>query len=105
MFTPRNDRMYVVTGLANPFKPNGISHCYQLEQSISVKGGWVVFFIFIQILKETSVNKPGEPDQTLHFAASDLVLQCLRTSHEKDARLKWVKQKKISIKLQIFSYP
>ena len=33
----------------------------------------------------------GEPDQTLHFAASDLVLHCLQMSHKKDPRLLWVK--------------
>ena len=32
----------------NPFMPNGISHCYQLEQSISVlRGGrWYFSFLF-----------------------------------------------------------
>ena len=43
------------------FKPVGISHCYQLEPSISdnfcYKGCLVVFFIFIQILIELSVSK------------------------------------------------
>ena len=28
----------------NPFKPNGISHCYQLDQSISV----LILFIYFQ---------------------------------------------------------
>ena len=33
---------------SNPFKPNGISHGYLLDQSISdFKGCWVVFYIFI----------------------------------------------------------
>ena len=32
----------------------------------------------------------GEPDQTPHSAASDVVLHCLRMSHKKDARLRWV---------------
>ena len=32
----------------NPFKPNGISHCYELEQSISVlrEVGWYSSFLF-----------------------------------------------------------
>ena len=37
----------------NPFKPNELSHCYQLDQSISIL--WVVgmvFFIFFQFLIE-----------------------------------------------------
>ena len=34
----------------NPFKPNGISYCYQLDQSISVLRVIVmVFFVLIQI--------------------------------------------------------
>ena len=42
----------------NPFMPNGISHCYQLDQPISVfKGCLAVFFDFIQILMEHSVYK------------------------------------------------
>ena len=48
----------------------------------------MVFFIFIQILKDTFVSKP---DQTLHFAEYDLVSHCLPVSHKKDARLIWVK--------------
>ena len=35
----------------NPFKPNGIFQCYQLDHSIfCFKGCWVVVFIFIHIL-------------------------------------------------------
>ena len=34
----------------------------------------------------------GDPDQTPHFAASDLVLHCLSMSHKKDTRLIWVKK-------------
>ena len=37
--------------------------------NLRVVGG--AFFIFIQILKETSANS-AEPDQMPHFAASDL---------------------------------
>ena len=50
----------------------------------------MVFFIFIQILKETSVHflheNSGEPDQTPRFAASDLGLTVC-TCPKKDARL------------------
>ena len=48
----------------NPFMPNGISHCYHLEQSISVLRDvhcWVVFLIFIQILIEHSASKQWRP--------------------------------------------
>ena len=43
-------------------KPNGISHCYQLEQSISVLRdvGWY-FSFFIQILIEHSASKQWRP--------------------------------------------
>ena len=40
----------------------------------------MVFFIFIQILKEFCVANSEEPDRTPHFAASDLVLHCLPMS-------------------------
>ena len=46
----------------NPFKLNGISHCYQLDPSFSVlKGCWIVFYIFIQISIEHSVSKQQRP--------------------------------------------
>ena len=44
--------------------------------------------IFIQILKRNFCKQTYEnPDQTLPFALSDLVLHCLPISHKKDARL------------------
>ena len=46
----------------NPFMLNGISHRYQLEQSISVLRDvrWY-FFIFIQVLKENYATKQWRP--------------------------------------------
>ena len=43
----------------NPFKPNGISHYYQLDKPISsFRGaGWYFFSIFMHILIEYSVSK------------------------------------------------
>ena len=35
--------------------------------------------------------KSGDPDQMLHFVASDLGLQYLLMSHKKNARHMWVK--------------
>ena len=70
-----------------------------------------MIFDFFQILKEAPVSKSGEPDQTLRFAASDLVLHCLPMSHKKDARLIWVKNIKqfIIVSLLVcfseFDYP
>ena len=47
----------------NPFKPNGISHYYQMDRSISLLrfDGSHVFFIFIHILMEHSVSKQWRP--------------------------------------------
>ena len=50
----------------------------------------MVVFVFILILIENSVANSGDPDQTLHSAASGLGLHCLPMSYRKDARLKWV---------------
>ena len=44
-----------------------------------------IFNFSIQVLKETANS--GEPDQTPHYAASDLVLHCLPMPHNKGARL------------------
>ena len=48
-------------------------------------------YYLIQILKEISFCKDGEPDQTPRFAASDLVLHCLPMFHKRDAKLIWLK--------------
>ena len=51
----------------------------------------MVFFIFIQMLLGHSITNGGDPDQTPHFAASDLGLYFLPKSHKKDEGLIWVK--------------
>ena len=48
--------------------------------------GWY-FLIFIQIKKELSITNSGEPDQTPHYVASDLVLHGVPMSHKKEASL------------------
>ena len=67
--------------------PNGISHPYHLDESISVLRvvGWYFSFLF------NFFKKYADPDQTPHSAASDLGLHCLPMSHKKDARLICVK--------------
>ena len=50
----------------------------------------MVFFIFIQILKENSVIKQWRSDQTPQNMASYLVLHCLPMFNKKNTRLKWV---------------
>ena len=78
--------------MLNPFKTNESSHSSQLDQSIFVLRftGW--YISFIQILIEHSEGNRGDPDQTPHFAASDLGLHRLPMSHKKDARLIWCKR-------------
>ena len=48
----------------------------------------MVFFTFIQMSIEHSVNKQWDPDQTLRSVASDLGLHCLPGCYN---RLIWVK--------------
>ena len=50
----------------------------------------MVFFIFIQNLKETSVCKQWNTWSDAAFVVSDLALHCLSMSHKKDSRLIWV---------------
>ena len=75
-----------------PFIPNGISHSYQLEQSISVLRDvrWYFSFLF-KFQKKIKQANSGDPDQTPHSVASDLGLHCLPMSHKKDALHIWVK--------------
>ena len=78
--------------LINPFKPNVISHRYQLEQSISVLRDveWHFSFLFKFQKKLLQANR-GDPDHTPRSLASGLGLHCLPMSHKKDAMLLWVK--------------
>ena len=48
------------------------------------------FFIFVLFVFEFSIANSEDPDQTPHYAASDLSLHCLPMSHKRDARLKLV---------------
>ena len=60
--------------------------------SFPMLGLFVWYFSFLlKILKKLLFANSGEPDQTPHYVASDLVLHCLLMSHKKDARLIWVK--------------
>ena len=67
----------------NPFKPNSISHSYQMDQSIP----------FLRVVGGISVTDSGYPDQTPHSVASDLGLHCLYMHHKKETRLIWIKKK------------
>ena len=66
----------------NPFLQNVFSLSYQLDEFISnfrVVGRYYSFlFKFRNKLLQAN---SGKPDQTPHFAASDLVLHCLPMSH------------------------
>ena len=77
----------------NPFMPNGLSHLYQLDQSISNYMGVGCFFFIFSLSKfqlKILLANSEDPIQTLHYAVSDLNLHCLSMSHKKNARLIWV---------------
>ena len=67
------------------FRPNGISHSYQLDQFISRVMGCRVVFFFVQILIEHSLRKQWDSKSDAAFC--ELCLYCLSTSHQKGARL------------------
>ena len=69
----------------NPFMPNGISHYYQLEQSISVLMDfrWYFSFLFMFQYKNMLANSE-DPDQNPHSVASDLGLHYLPMSHKRN---------------------
>ena len=76
----------------NPFKPNGISHCYHLDQSISVLRDAGCYFSVCSNFHRTFCKQTVETLIRCRFlAASDLVLHCLPMSHKKEARFIWVK--------------
>ena len=62
----------------NPFKPNGIPYCYQLDLSIFVLRvvGWNFSLLLNSLYIFLQANS-GDPDIGFH---------CLSTSHKKDAR-------------------
>ena len=73
----------------NLFKPNGISHSYQLDQPISIL--WVYLGGIFHFYKNFNrIFSSGDPDQMPQPVASDLGLHCLHMSHKKDARLIWI---------------
>ena len=75
--------------------PNGIPHCYQLDQYISIIRVVGFFFPFLFKFNRTFCKKNGgDPDQTQHSVVSDLGLHFLPMSHKKDTRLIWVKSLK-----------
>ena len=76
----------------NPFKPNGVSHCYQLEQSIfvSIDVGW--YFSFYSNFNRTFCKQTVKTLKP-RSVASGLDLHCMPTSHKKDTRLLWFKRK------------
>ena len=66
----------------NPFMPGRLLYLISLDESISIiRGVWLIFlspcFIYIPVFNANSID----PDQTPHFAASDLGLHCLPMSH------------------------
>ena len=72
----------------NPLMPNGISHRYQLEQSISVLRDVRWYFSFYSSFNRKKIMQANskDPDQPPHSVAPDLGLHYLPMSHIKDAR-------------------
>ena len=62
----------------NPNLPSGLFHSYLLDESISdFRGIWCIFFHFYFISSRNSCKQSLDPDQTPHFAVSDLGLHCI----------------------------
>ena len=54
-----------------------------------IRGVWLVFIITL-FCRDFCYANSVDPDQMLHYAASDLGLCCLSIFLVSDARLKWV---------------
>ena len=72
--------------------PNGFFYFNSLDRFISYIRGVLLVFILSCFVEIPELNaNTVDPDQTPHFAASDLGLHCLPVSLLWDARLIWVK--------------
>ena len=76
--------------MLNPYLKIGISHPYQLDESIFIYRdiSCIFSFIFQFSMKFFQANRIA-PDGMQHFAAAHLGLFCLQMSHKKDAILIW----------------
>ena len=72
--------------------PNVLSHHYQLNESIDIFRVVVKnFSLFTDSFKNNLVANSGEPDQTPHFAASDLFCTFCRCPTKRTLSLRlWV---------------
>ena len=62
----------------NPHLPSGLSHPYQLDESISnFRCVWCTFSFLFYLRKIFLLANSEDPDQTPHSVASDLGLHCL----------------------------
>ena len=67
----------------NPFMSNGFFYLQSSDQSISsIRGVWLVLSLLIPCFIEIPAFNANsvDPDQTPHFATSDLGLKCLPMS-------------------------
>ena len=78
-------------GLFNPFKPNGISHTYQLDQSMSVLRVVRLYFSFLSNSNRSFCKQTVETLIRRHILRRLQGLHFLPMSHKMEARLKWVK--------------
>ena len=71
----------------NTFKPNGISHSYQIDWPIFILRvvAWYFSFFFYSNFNRTSYA------ETVETLIRDLGPYCFPLSHKKDAKLIWVK--------------
>ena len=75
--------------IINPFKPIGISNYYQLTTSMVGRLYFLIIFRFQDTMYHF-VSKQWILDQTPHFVASDLGMDCLSMFHKKNIKHKWV---------------
>ena len=74
----------------NPFMPRGLLYLNSLDRPFPMLGesGYFLSSCFVEISEFNENNV--DPDQMMHFLASNLGLHCLLMSFLWDARLKWV---------------
>ena len=86
------------TVFLNLYLPNGLSHPYQLDESIlHLRGVWCNFSFLSYFWWKFMLANSVDLDQTPRSAATDLGLHCLPRSQKWDARLIWVNVFMLSI--------
>ena len=95
----QSDSIHVYTWKAciiNPFMPNGIFHCYELDESIS---NFRVVGWYFSLLSNFKRNSCKQTVENLVRRRTLWRLHCLLMSHKKGAMLIWVKSGLVMFKL------